>query len=94
MCAESVHIALRTYFIVRSALEDSLQQTLERAQYLQQQLLSLIGPDAGAHAFLFKCSYCNVLKDSFHVIRRNNRFFLGGPAVHGEDSDSFIYDAQ
>ena len=49
LCRNSLHLALRTYFIVRAAVEDSIPETLKRARLLERKLMELVlGPNSGS----------------------------------------------
>lgn len=47
LCRNSLHLALRTYFIIRAAVEDSIPETLKRSRLLERKLMELVlGPNS------------------------------------------------
>lgn len=45
-CRRSVHVALRVYFFMKSALEDDLPTTRRKARYISKRTLHIVGPSA------------------------------------------------
>ena len=57
LCRNSLHLALRTYFIIRAAVEDSIPETLKRARLLERKLMELVlGPNSGS--CVVSCRVC------------------------------------